>query len=238
MKFEPFLHPELYADDPRAARFVEALTQHEIQEQAEVACEKLCRLLPPTDDIAGQLEILEEESKKRINKTGTFNPFFTIFNEGKSTCLMADTPKTALHLQSLVAAGKCLALSLAAHSVFFSTVVYHKNGEVIDSRRAVDNDAEVGILITGNSLHGLSFQSVNRINFVADDAITFEEMSKNIGKADNCDRTFHCLMDIKDTDEMSEILRQLPQMFKKTNLSEKDILVNFYTMFLALSRCH
>lgn len=233
--YHEMLNPDLY-DNEFVASFIDALLESEIDAASDENLSILKQEMMPTDDIESLTESLATQSQNKIKSTGTLAPHFIAYTSKDSKILFEleeAIPIKYGHIRHFLSAGKALGMIRASQCIFFSTMQ-----PLINKRPAVgveiSDTCPWGIMLIGSSLRGNCFVQIHKI-IRNSEKMYFQLLRQDIlreGKFSNY--PFSRFFRIQDSDEMSDVIAQIPKLISRSTLSEYDALVNFATTLKAL----
>lgn len=231
--YDDLLQPELYFDKPRVARFIDALSEPEIESASCDQIQRLKRDMMATDDINTLAENLSMEAREIAINTGTISPQFIIYTDREHRVKLSSEikiPTTCHSVKRFLRAGKALGMSRTAQCIFFIAMQPLKDDTPIFGEN-INDPCSWGILVIGSSLRGNCFVCLERM--VRKDSLDFETAHHNILREGQYDYPFNKFFHIEDYEEMGGIIEQICKLSSET-ISEKDCLINFATTLKAL----
>lgn len=231
--YSELLFPELY-NCPKASKFIDALISPEIDSVTDDIADQFCQTIPVTDDLIEHIHIVSKLAIQKVKDSGTFPCFFVAFQDKKNPItLVSPTPTTKDEIRELLCAGKCLAFASRAQSIFFTSEVYHKNGEPILGQ-PIPSSVSWGIQIIGSSVRGNAFRVLIDIQEL-DGKLIFGDESVRISRERTLDYPFAHFFSISDEEEMSSILSQLPTLSQHyPSVTEQESIKNFAVIMKVL----
>ena len=233
--YQEMINPDLY-DQAFVARFMDTLLEPEIDSASDANLNILKREIMATDDIEMLAEPLIEEAQERIVSTGTLPPQFIAFPARDYKVrfeLEQDIPTKPKNVRRFLCAGKALGLIRSAHCTFFATMQPLKNDLPVVGEDVTDQ-CPWGILIIGSSLRGNCFVTLQRITRNAQKMCFTPIHQKILREGAYHPYPFSRFFYIRDSEEMGEIVAQIPKLMLRANMSEPECLVNFATTLKAL----
>lgn len=230
--YEELLDPDLY-DKRFVARFIESLSEPEVNTQSDENITSLHREMMPTDDIEQLIDPLVDEFTACFNNTGTVAPRFVMFLDKSHRVNLEvdyDVPTKTKDIRSFLAAGKCLSMIRQAQCVFFCTMHSIKKNKPIIGMDAKKCD-ESGLFIIGSSLRGNCFTYLSRLS-----GSSFDTIDRAIMREGQYDYPFSEFFNIQDEREMVRIVEQMPKLMCRSGLSENECVINFATTLKALKK--
>lgn len=233
--YNNLLDPDLYCDQPHVARFVEMLLEPEIEANAAEQVRKISREMMPMDDINGLVEPLSLCAKQQITQTGSLTPEFNAFLDADYKIRLGigdELPRTRRKVDEFLYAGKALAFVRVAQCIFFSTMQPLVN-DMPAFGESVSESAPWGIIIIGSSLRGNCFILLMEITRNKDN-IRFNTIHHKILREGQYDYPYSRFFHIEDEDEMGGIIRQIPKLMIRCQLSEEECVQNFASCLMIL----
>lgn len=211
---------------------MDAITNAEIDSITDPLASKFCNAMPPGDDVISQVDRVAAMAMDRLMENGAVHCFFTTFKGNEPNAnLDFPTPTCPSEIAKIIKAGKYLAFSTAAHSVFFASEVFHQDGMIVLGQH-IPASAQWGIQVAGSSARGNSFQCIMDIteyegHFHLNNPHV--SISRQSAEPYPLARLFH----IQDEKELTAILRHSRDM---DNPNERSMLVNFAVLMKSLLR--
>lgn len=232
--YEELLEPNLYHEKPRVAQFIDSLAEPEIDTSSDDCADNFIEDMVPTDDIADCMHFIQTESELDINEYGSVSPsFFAFYNKKlKPLRLLSENPDTQSRVDNLLSAGKCMAFVTTASVIFFRSLVYHEDEKICIDKTSTKAPRR-GIHIIGSSVRGNCFVSLVDVDSSKRKS-RFTPVLQKITRESKCDYPFSDFFNIRDEEEMCNIIQQAEKIMYKVNLSEEDCLINFATTLKVL----
>lgn len=228
--YNNLLQPELYYEKPSVARFIETLSEPEIESASCDQIQRLKRDMMATDDIDTLTEQLAIEAREIVANTGTITPqFIAYLDKEHRVKLSSETriPTTPQSVKRFLRAGKALGLSRTAQCIFFITMQPMKDNAPIFGGDTTKS-CPWGILVIGSSLRGNCFvhleQMIKNLDFVV--------TQHNILREGQYDYPYSKLFHIEDHEEMADVIEQTLRLAR--SIPERECLINFATTLKAL----
>lgn len=231
--YSKLLYPELYYEKPKVARFIETLSEPEIESTSHERIQRLKRDMMATDDIDALAEGLAMEARQMVLDTGTIAPqFIGYLDQERRVKFRPETkiPTTPKSVTRFLRAGKALGLSRTTQCIFFVTMQPLKDNEPIFGSDVIE-PCPWGILVVGSSLRGNCFVHLQKM--IRKEKLSFETVHHNILREGQYKYPYSKLFHIEDYDEMAEIIEQVSKLANET-ISERECLINFATTLKAL----
>lgn len=232
--YSELLYPEFYYEKPEVARFIETLSEPEIDSASFDQLQRLKQDMMATDDIDTLAEDLAMEAQKTVIDTGTLSPqFIGYLDREHRVKLHPETriPTTPESVKRFLRAGKALGMSRTTQCIFFIAMQ-----PLIDDKPIFGGDAiepcPWGILVIGSSLRGNCFVHLQRM--VRKESLDFETAHHDILREGRYKYPFSKLFHIEDHEEMTEIIEQVSKLADGTTIPERECLINFATTLKAL----
>jgi len=230
--YRNFLQPELYFEKPEVARFVETLSEPEIESTSSDRMQRLERDMMATDDIDDIATNLAIEAREIVSETGTIPPQFISYTDKDHRVKLnseAKIPTTNKAVNRFLIGGKALGMSRAAQCTFFMTMQ-----PLLENKPVFGNDVTDscpwGILVVGSSLRGNCFVHIEQIT--KKEGIDFKMLDHDILREGRYKYPYSRFFHIRDHDEMGEVIEQMLKI--TSTVTEKECLINFATSLKAL----
>lgn len=230
MIYKSLLQPELYYES-EVVRFIETLSEPEIESASEEQLIQLRKGIMSTDHISDLAKRLSNEAKDIIIRSGAISPRFFCYLDQEHRINFGSETKMPTHPQAVkkfLQAAKALAFSRSAQCIFFRAMQFFNDNKPVFGQ-TISEDSNWGILVIGSSLRGNCFirleQKIGEENFKVLEHKIMREGQYNYPYS----RFFH----IEDHEEMIEIIRQALKLTSQS-IPEKECLINFATTLKAL----
>lgn len=229
--YSNLLQPELYFEQPKIARFVETLSEPEIESASYDKIQLLRKEMMATDDINTLAEDLSVEARENIENTGTISPQFIVYTNREHRIKFESdkVPQTHNSVKNFLLAGKALGLSRASQCVFFVAMQPLKDDHPV-SGDDVSEFCSWGILVIGSSLRGNCFVHLERV--INEENLQFEKLHHKIMREGEYDYPYSNFFHIEDHNEMAGVIEQTLKF--SASMSERECLINFATTLKAL----
>ena len=232
--YSELLHPEFYYEKPAVARFIETLSEPEIESASYDQIRRLKQEMMATDDIDTLAEDLAMEARETVIHTGTIAPqFIGYLDKEHRVKFRPETkiPTTPKSVRRFLRAGKALGISRTAQCIFFVTMQPLKDNKPIFGDDVVE-PCPWGILVIGSSLRGNCFVHLQKM--VKKESLSFETAHHDILREGQYEYPYSKLFHIEDYDEMADIIEQASKLTDGTTIPERKCLINFATTLKAL----
>ncbi len=230
--YSHLLQPELYSEKPKVARFIDALSEPEIESASHDQIQRLQQEMMATDDISTLAENLAKEARGIATDTGTVIPHFISYLDADHRVkFSAETkiPTTLKSVKRFLRAGKALGISRAAQCTFFVAMQPLQDDAPAFGSNIAD-PCSWGILVIGSSLRGNCFVHLERMT--NKNSLDFEIVHHSILREGQYNYPFSKFFHIEDYEEMGDVIEQIPKL--TSSISENECLINFATTLKAL----
>ena len=229
--YQKFLDPDLY-DNSKTARFIETVLEPEIDTASDNMMSTLIQNIMPTDDISSICNRLYEQAQMRIIETGSFSPTFYAFpDKDHQIKLVAPVPTTKKQAKNFLVTGKALGFLQAAQCTFFVTMQPVCEGKTASG--PVTDSTPWGILVIGSSLRGNCFICFSEM-IKRNNGVRFDIIDHKITREGKYPHRYSRFFYIRNEEEMTNMVAQMPKLLDRSSLTNKQCFVNFATTLKAL----
>lgn len=214
------LNPELYQDEATRTFIEDVFT---CEAEAKMKAKQLDPTAVAPDNIIVYLEATMEEAKKQFLESAVIIPTYTAFSN-KMLRLSMDYPTTDKGVSSLINVGKCFAFCSFAPAIFFSSLF-----------PSDDEGRKFALSVVGASVIGNTFVNIlSPVNHEGE--IEFVEVMKDIVRKRQSKTIFGKLYDLRSSQEITNVVRFVPEVMVKTGLTPGECASNFAATLQVLDR--